>query len=102
MPSLIDLTQEGRKIGQHRPWPRAVVDASVWEFAASELSHGRWSLLGLWGEPATVHMAIMDTQTADIAIVSLDCPGRLYPSVDDFCRTKISKLRSIAPVRLQR
>src|SRR4051795_11430339 len=81
MPSLIDLTLEGPRIQQHRPWPRAVVDVAVWEFAASELARGRWSLLSLWGEPTTVHMAIMDGDTAEIAIVSLDCPGRLYPSV---------------------
>src|SRR5438034_178074 len=81
MPSLIDLTLEGRKVGQHRPWPRVVVDASVWTFAAAELAHGRWSLLGLWGEPATVHMAIMDGDTAEIAVISLDCPDRTFPSV---------------------
>src|SRR6266550_6790955 len=81
MPSLIDLTLEGRKVGQYGPWPRVAVDASVWTFAASELAHGRWSLLGLWGEPATVHMAIMDGQTAEIAVVSLDCLDRKFPSV---------------------
>lgn len=81
MPSLIDLFLEGGPIEHHGPWPRAVVDASVWTFAASELPHGRWSLLGLWGEPKAVHMAIMDNQTAEIAVVSLDCPGRHYPSV---------------------
>ncbi|MBA4038642.1 MAG: hydrogenase expression protein HypE, partial [Bradyrhizobium sp.] len=76
MPSLIDLTLEGRKVGQYGPWPRVAVNASVWTFAASELAHGRWSLLGLWGEPATVHMAIMDGQTTEITVVSLDCPDR--------------------------
>jgi Ni,Fe-hydrogenase III large subunit len=81
MPSLIDLMLEGRKVQHHRPWPRAVVDASVWAFAASELAHGRWKLLGLWGEPSTVHMAIMDGDTFEIAIVSLDCPDRSFPSV---------------------
>jgi Ni,Fe-hydrogenase III large subunit len=81
MPSLIDLMLEGRKIPQHGPWPRAVVDASVWTFAANELARGRWSLLGLWGEPSAVHMAIMDRDTAEIAVASLDCPDRVYPSV---------------------
>jgi Ni,Fe-hydrogenase III large subunit len=81
MPSLIDLMLEGRKIQQHNPWPRAVVDASVWNFAANELAQGRWSLLGLWGEPSTVHMAIMDKQAAEIAVVSLDCPDHSYPSI---------------------
>jgi Ni,Fe-hydrogenase III large subunit len=81
MPSLIDLMLEGRKIPQHRPWPRAVVDASVWSFAANELVQRRWSLLGLWGEPSMVHMAIIDRNTAEIAVASLDCPDRVYPSV---------------------
>jgi Ni,Fe-hydrogenase III large subunit len=83
MPSLIDLVLEGRQVQQHGPWPRAVVDAPVWKFAAGELAQGRWSLLGLWGEPSTVHMAIMDGRTAEIAVVSLDCPGRSYPSVGE-------------------
>ena len=81
MPSLIDLMLEGRKVEQHGPWPRAMVDAAVWNFAANELAQGRWSLLGLWGEPSAVHMAILDGLTAEIAVVSLDCPDRSYPSV---------------------
>src|SRR6267154_4869636 len=81
MPSLIDLMLEGRKVPQHSPWPRAMVDASVWKFAAGELAHGRWSLLDLWAEPTSVHMAIMDAGTAEIATVSLDCPDHNYPSV---------------------
>src|SRR5436305_12737930 len=81
MPSLIDLMLEGRKIRQHNPWPRAVVDVSVWNLAAGELAKGRWNLLGLWGEPAAVHMAIMDADTAEIAVVSLDCSQRSFPSV---------------------
>jgi Ni,Fe-hydrogenase III large subunit len=81
MPSLIDLLLEGRAVPQHRPWPRAMVDAQVWNFAAGELAQGRWSLLDLWAEPACVHMAIMDGPTAEIATVSLDCPDHNYPSV---------------------
>jgi Ni,Fe-hydrogenase III large subunit len=81
MPSLIDLMLEGRRVEHHSPWPRAVVDAPVWSFAAGELAHGRWSLLGLWGEPSAVHMAILDGPTAEIAVISLDCPDRVYPSV---------------------
>jgi Ni,Fe-hydrogenase III large subunit len=81
MPSLIDLMLEGRQVQQSSPWPRAIVDASLWTFAASELALRRWSLLGLWGEPSTVHMAIMDGRTGEVAVVSLDCPDRVYPSV---------------------
>jgi Ni,Fe-hydrogenase III large subunit len=81
MPSLIDLMLKGRQVQQHSPWPCAVVDASVWKFATSQLAQGHWSLLGLWGEPAAVHLAIMDEHTAEIAAISLDCPDRSYPSV---------------------
>jgi Ni,Fe-hydrogenase III large subunit len=81
MPSLIDLMLEGRQIQHHAPWPRSMVDASVWNFAGNELAQGRCSLLGLWGEPSTVHMAIVNEQTAQIAVVSLDCPNRSYPSI---------------------
>src|SRR5882724_2704935 len=81
MASLTDLILKGRRIQQHNPWPRAVVDASAWTLAASELALGRLSLLGLWGEPLAVHMAVMDEPAGDIAVVSLDCADRSYPSV---------------------
>src|SRR5450631_1102385 len=81
MPSLIDLMLEGRAVQHHGRWPRATVDISIWKFAAGEVARRRWSLLDLWGEPATVHMAIMDADTGEIATVSLDCPDLTYPSV---------------------
>jgi Ni,Fe-hydrogenase III large subunit len=81
MPSLTDLMQQGHKVSQHGPWPRAVVDAHLWNLAAGELAQGRLGLLGLWGELSTVHMAIIDEAVAEIAVLSLDCPDRTYPSV---------------------
>src|SRR5258708_40107856 len=81
MPSLIDRILEGRELRQRRPWPRAMVGAHLWRFVANELAQGRLGLLGLWGEPATVHMAIMDEGTAEIATVSLDCPDHPYASI---------------------
>ena len=81
MPSLIDRILEGRQIQQRRPWPRAVVGAHLWKFVANELAQGRLNLLGLWGEPSTVHMAIMEEDTAEIAVLSLDCPDHAYPSI---------------------
>ncbi len=82
MPStLIDRILKGREILQRRPWPRAVVGAHLWKFVAAELAQGRLSLLGLWGEPSTVHLAIMDEDTAEIAVVSMDCPDRTYASI---------------------
>ena len=81
MPSLIDHMPAGQQIQLCGPWPRFEVGARLWRFLTNEMAQGRLSLLGLWGEPMTVHMAVMDEQTAEIAIVSLDCADRSYASV---------------------
>src|SRR4051794_19078701 len=81
MPSLTDLMRAGREVQPHSPWPRAIVDASAWNFAISELAQERWSLLGLWAEASTMHMAVLDERDAGIAVISLECPDRSYPSV---------------------
>jgi Ni,Fe-hydrogenase III large subunit len=84
MPSLTDLISEGARAGDHRPWPRAVVDPTVWTFAADRLADGGWTLLGLWSEAKAVHMALLDAQaggTGGIGVVSLDCPDGRFPSV---------------------
>jgi Ni,Fe-hydrogenase III large subunit len=81
MASPIDRILEGREILQRRPWPRAVVGAHLWRFVANELAQGRLSMLGLWGEPSMVHLAIMEEDAAEIAIVSLDCPDHNYASI---------------------
>src|SRR5260370_1038082 len=68
MPSLIDRILKGREIQQRRPWPRAVVGAHLWRFVANELAQGRLGLLGLWGAPSTVHLAIMDEATGETVV----------------------------------
>src|SRR5208282_2537690 len=35
----------------------------------------------LWGEPDTVRMALFDTESAQIRVVALLCPGAAYPSI---------------------
>ncbi|MGY2844412.1 Ni,Fe-hydrogenase III large subunit [Bradyrhizobium sp. USDA 4509] len=81
MPRLIDLIRAGHRIERHHPWPRAVVDGDTWRAAAHALADGGLSLLGLWGEPSRVHMAVLDDRTSDIGVISLDCPDRQFPSV---------------------
>jgi Ni,Fe-hydrogenase III large subunit len=39
------------------------------------------ALLGLWGEVGTVHMALLDDDARKIAVVSLECPQKQFPSV---------------------
>jgi Ni,Fe-hydrogenase III large subunit len=81
MPGLIDLLREGSRVQGHEPWPRAVVDAAVWSFTVGRLAAGHWSLLGLWGEAAAVHMALLDEKSEEAAVITLDCPDGRYPSV---------------------
>jgi len=81
MPALIDLILTGKRVDNHFPWSRAVVTPKKWSFAVEQLAEGHWSLLGLWGEPGTVHMALLDEAAGDIGVVSLVCPDGRYPSV---------------------
>jgi Ni,Fe-hydrogenase III large subunit len=81
MPTLADLIREGRRIQQHRPWPRAVVEPAVWSHAAGQLAAGHWDLLGLWGEAAAVHMALYDGRDSGVGVISLECRDGRYPSV---------------------
>ncbi|TPJ74242.1 NADH-quinone oxidoreductase subunit C [Mesorhizobium sp. B2-7-1] len=80
MPALADLIEAGRRIEHQIPWPRAVVAPKTWNLAVEQLVSGRWSLLGLWGEPDKVHMALLD-EALDVGVISLDCRGGRYPSV---------------------
>src|SRR5436190_10182956 len=84
MPSLSSIVAQGRPAKAHRPWPRVSVTADAWTAAAHELAGGRATLLGLWGEKAggyLVHMALIDRDTGQIAVISLSCPEQGYPSV---------------------
>ena len=81
LPSLHALIQEGRRIEQHRPWPRTAVDPEGWTFAARQLAAGHWTLLGLWGEADQVHMALLCEPSGEIGVITLACLGDNYPSV---------------------
>ena len=81
MPTLIQLVRTGRPVKKHGPWPHAIVDNSAWSDAAIQLADGLWTLLGLWGEAACVHMALLDNGDGDIGVISLECPEGRYPAV---------------------
>jgi Ni,Fe-hydrogenase III large subunit len=81
MSTLIEFIRNGRPAAEHRPWPRAIVDVAGWNSAAVQLADGLWTLLGLWGETASVHMALLDNAEDDIGVITLDCPEGRYPAV---------------------
>ncbi|MFO0988652.1 MAG: NADH-quinone oxidoreductase subunit C [Alphaproteobacteria bacterium] len=79
--ALADLVSAGQPAAAHRPWPRAVVPEPVWIEAAQQLRDGHLTLLGLWGEPKTVHMAVLDEGTWRGAVLTLRCGDGRFPSV---------------------
>jgi Ni,Fe-hydrogenase III large subunit len=81
MSALADLLAAGQKVAAHRPWPRAKVSAETWRSAISQLRDGNLVLAGLWGDAVSVHMALRDRAATEIAVLSLDCPDRRFPSV---------------------
>jgi Ni,Fe-hydrogenase III large subunit len=80
MAFLDDLMRQGNLEAGHRPWPRATVNAAVWRAVVAALGEQRLTLLGLWGEPERVHMALLE-EPAAFAVVSLACPTGRFPSV---------------------
>jgi Ni,Fe-hydrogenase III large subunit len=80
MPGLID-TIVGRSVDAHRPCPRLIVDEEGWRSVSARLAEGQGCLLGLWGDTGAVHLAVLDETLAEMAVVSLDCPGGHFPSV---------------------
>jgi len=91
--ALLDRLTDARPLAHHRPWPRAVVDSSDWIRAAKMLDEGGLDLAGLWADGATVHLALSDTTA--IAVLSLECVGRRYPSVAQFHPPAIRLERAI-------
>jgi Ni,Fe-hydrogenase III large subunit len=86
-----ELPGTGRLVEGHRPWPRVIVDAEVWQAATEVVAAGRWSLAGLWGDVDAAHMALL--HESEIVVLSIACPDGHFPSVG---------LRHPPAVRLER
>jgi Ni,Fe-hydrogenase III large subunit/Ni,Fe-hydrogenase III component G len=78
---LLERIPFGSKVAAHRPWPRFVVGDEGWQAAIEQLVSGELTLLGLWGEPDAVHMALLEGASSAVAVVSYSCDGRRFPSV---------------------
>jgi len=74
-------TIRGQRVGGHSPWPRLVVSEGDWRAAAGKLSAGNWTLFGLWGDAGAAHMAVLDERSGEIAVLTLECPNGIFPSV---------------------
>ena len=79
--ALLDTVAHSQEAAGHRPWPRAGVTENGWQQAIDHLAAGRCTLLGLWGDVPTVHMALLAEDFSDIAVLSYTCQDGIYPSV---------------------
>ncbi|MFO1129526.1 MAG: hydrogenase expression protein HypE [Rhodospirillales bacterium] len=68
-------------IDNHRPWPRFEVDPAAWRRAAEGLRDGAVVLVGYWGEPDRVHLALALPTYAAGCVLTLACPDGGFPSL---------------------
>jgi Ni,Fe-hydrogenase III large subunit len=85
-------TPAEEKAGGLTSWPRLVVGPDAWQAAIEGLAEGRFTLSGLWGDEAMVHMALL-LEEEGLRIISLPCPDGHFPSVG---------LRHAPAIRLER
>ena len=81
MPALTDIVTQGRRVDGRQAWCRVVVRPEAWSALTGELASGRFTLLGLWGDSASVHMALTDPAAREVCVVSLECADGKFPSV---------------------
>src|SRR5580658_8342629 len=77
---LSDFLAMGEPMAQ-RPWPRFRLTREQWLELAMHLTIAEWPLLGLWAEPAEVHAAFFEETSGAMAVASLPCPDRRFPSL---------------------
>jgi Ni,Fe-hydrogenase III large subunit len=67
---------------EHRPWPAYRLDLADWLALLAGLAEApAWTLLGLWGEPEQIWLALRDEADGAVACFALPCPDRHYPTV---------------------
>ncbi len=80
MISLQATMRGGRAVQDSRPWPRHVIDQTGWLRVIREISKGHGDMLDLWSDGVDVHMLILDHESSDIGIVTIECPNGRFPS----------------------
>jgi len=75
------LVGKGARVDNHRPWPRVVVDEVIWRDAIAGIAANAATLVGLWSDGKSAHLAVMQEAPWELAVLSLPCPERRFPSV---------------------
>ena len=81
--TLMEYLGGGREAANNRPWPRYILDDRGWRDMIHQLQVSDWTLLGLWADGAEVHAAIRDEEAGQIAVASLACSDRSFPSLSE-------------------
>ena len=79
--AFAELLVDGLRVEVQRPWPRIIVTPETWKRVGERLANGRLTLLGLWSDGAAVHMALLNEQPFDLAVMTLENAGEGYPSI---------------------
>jgi Ni,Fe-hydrogenase III large subunit len=76
---LHDILQNGRPASAAAANARVIVDEAGWGQACQRIAAGQGSMLSLWGDADTVHLAVLEEGT--VGILTLACPAGRFPSV---------------------
>jgi Ni,Fe-hydrogenase III large subunit len=80
--SLTRFTAGVTPVDRHGPWPAFAIGAADWEALLAALAAAPdWSVLGLWGEPDAIWLALRDEGDGAVALFTLPCPDGRYPAV---------------------
>ena len=93
--TLNTLLASGTNVERQQPWPRSIVNAGTWDLAARQLLESSVSMLGLWADSATVHLALSNAEGTQAGVLSLPCPDGRFPSIGQHHFPAIRLERSI-------
>lgn len=81
MPRLHDFIRSGAPIAAHKPWPRIAVDEQTWVNIAEDISKRLATVLSIWADSQSVHLAVIASEPADIYVFSFDYRQGRFPSL---------------------
>ena len=76
---LQETLQQSRPASEACAQPRVIVDEARWTEAGERIASGEGTLLSLWGDTDTVHMAVLEE--GQIGVLTLACPMGRFPSI---------------------
>jgi Ni,Fe-hydrogenase III large subunit len=76
---LQDTLQNGRPASAAAAQSRVIVDEAQWTEACRRIAAGQGTMLSLWGDADTVHLAVLEDET--VGILTLACSAGRFPSV---------------------